>query len=64
MKQKTRFKNIYRYRPQKSHIGRSLFHSSTNLRVRQLWHINVFPTAVYDQKQAEKWPQVRKTFKD
>jgi len=26
--------------------------------------MNMFPTAVYSPKQAEKWPQVRKTFLD
>jgi len=60
MKQKTRFKNfenigyqyrllvhewpIYRYRPQKSHIGRSLVHSPIPIYVPNvLMHVNSVP---------------------
>jgi len=42
----------------------SVFCCSTNLLTWPLWDMNMFPTAVYSPKQAEKWPQVRKTFLD
>jgi len=44
--------------------GISIFRSCTNLRTQQLWDTNLFPTAVYSPKQAEKWPQVREAFHD
>ena len=40
----------------------SITHSSTNLRTRQLWDINMLTTALHSSKQAEKWRQVRETF--
>jgi len=42
----------------------SISRSSTNVRTRQLWDINMFTTALQSSKQAEKCPQVRETFND